>query len=63
MKQVMDVVPLKTMTVREVSAYLQIHPVTTYRMVAENRLPYFRIGNRLRFRQEQIDKMLGGDVK
>lgn len=47
--------PIKVMTVREVSAYLQVHPTTNYRMLKHGQLPAFHIGSDWRFNIEAID--------
>ncbi len=43
------------MTIKEVSAYLKIHPSTTYRLLKRHRLPAFKIGSDWRFALEQVD--------
>ncbi len=43
------------MTVREVSAYLQVHPTTIYRLLKHNQLPAFHVGSDWRFNIETID--------
>jgi excisionase family DNA binding protein len=43
------------MTVREVSAYLRVHPHTIYRLVRRHQIPGFRIGGDWRFDIETID--------
>jgi excisionase family DNA binding protein len=45
----------KMMTVREVSAYLHVHPHTIYRLVRRHQIPGFRIGGDWRFDIETID--------
>jgi excisionase family DNA binding protein len=37
------------MTVREVSAYLRVHPSTVYRLLKLNQIPAFRVGADWRF--------------
>jgi excisionase family DNA binding protein len=44
------------MTLREVSAYLHVHPNTNYRLVKQRRIPAFHIGNDWRFNVEAIDR-------
>ena len=46
---------VKVMTVREVSAYLHVHPSTIYRLLKQNQIPAFRIGDDWRFKIEAID--------
>lgn len=43
------------MTLREVAAYLQVHPSTIYRMLKVNAIPAFKIGSDYRFSYEAID--------
>jgi excisionase family DNA binding protein len=47
--------PKKVMTVREVAAYLSVHPTTIYRLLKRNQIPAFRIGSDWRFNVETID--------
>jgi excisionase family DNA binding protein len=47
--------PRKVMTVREVSAYLHVHPITIYRLVRRNQIPAFHVGSDWRFNIEAID--------
>lgn len=46
------------MTVREVSEYLRVHPTTVYRLVKSGMLPGFKVGDRWRFQQAEIDSWL-----
>jgi excisionase family DNA binding protein len=43
------------MTVREVSAYLRVHPSTVYRLLKHNQIPAFHMGSDWRFNIESID--------
>jgi excisionase family DNA binding protein len=47
--------PIKIMTVREVSDYLHVHPITIYRLLKSNQIPAFRVGD-WRFNVEVIDR-------
>ena len=47
--------PIKVMTVREVSAYLRVHPATIYRLMKRNQIPAFHVGSDWRFNVEQIE--------
>ena len=47
--------PIKVMTVREVSAYLRVHPSTIYRLLKHRRIPAFQVGSDWRFNIEAID--------
>jgi excisionase family DNA binding protein len=48
--------PAKVMTVRELSAYLQLHPTTVYRLLKRREIPAFRMGSDWRFNIEAIDR-------
>jgi len=39
--------PRKVMTVREVAAYLKVHPSTIYRLLKHDQIPAFHMGQRL----------------
>ena len=47
--------PIKVMTVREVSAYLHVHPSTIYRLLKRHQIPAFHVGSDWRFNIETID--------
>jgi excisionase family DNA binding protein len=47
--------PIKVMNVREVAAYLHVHPSTIYRLLKHNRIPAFHVGSDWRFNIETID--------
>ncbi len=46
----------------DVAWYLQVHDMTVYRWVKKGKLPYVKIGGRLRFNKDSIDRMFK-DVK
>jgi len=46
----------KVMTVREVSAYLHLHPSTIYRLLKEHQIPAFQLGSDWRFHVDAIDR-------
>jgi excisionase family DNA binding protein len=48
--------PINVMTMREVSAYLRVHPSTIYRMLKHRQLPAFQVGSDWRFNIEAIDR-------
>ena len=48
--------PIKVMTVREVSAYLRVHPTTIYRLLKQDQIPAFHVGSDWRFNIEAIDQ-------
>lgn len=43
------------MTVKEVAAYLKVHPTTVYHMLKRGELPAFKVGSDWRFNIEAID--------
>jgi excisionase family DNA binding protein len=44
------------MTVKEVAAYLHLHPSTVYRALKHGQLPAFKLGSEWRFNVETIDR-------
>lgn len=46
----------RVMTVKELSAYLRVHPSTIYKLLRRGELPGFRIGTDWRFNAEVIDR-------
>jgi excisionase family DNA binding protein len=48
--------PPTTLTVRELSEYLRVHPTTVYRLLRAKQLPGFRVGSDWRFDTEMIDR-------
>ena len=55
--------PSKVMTVRELSAYLHVHPSAVYRLLKRQQIPAFRIGSDWRFNVEAIDRWRLGKPK
>lgn len=56
------------MTLRQVTAYLQVHQSTIYRLVKRRQIPCFKIGSDWRFVKNEIEKWceartLGGAMK
>ena len=47
--------PIKVMNVREVSAYLRVHPTKIYRLLKRHQIPAFHMGSDWRFNIEEID--------
>ncbi len=43
------------MTIREVAGYLKLKEKTAYRLVAEGKIPGFKVGGSWRFRKSEID--------
>ena len=48
----------KTMTVEEVSEFLQVHPSTVYRLLKRHVIPAFKLGSDWRFNQESIERWI-----
>jgi excisionase family DNA binding protein len=48
--------PIRVITVREVAAYLHVHPVTIYKLLRRHQIPAFRMGSDWRFHIEEIDR-------
>ena len=48
------------MTVRELAAYLRVHPSTIYKLLHRRELPGFRIASEWRFNSATIDQWLLG---
>jgi len=46
----------RVLTVKELSAYLRVHPSTIYKLLRRGELPGFRIGTDWRFNAEVIDR-------
>jgi excisionase family DNA binding protein len=47
--------PIRVMTVRDVSAYLKVHPSTVYRLLKHRQIPAFHVSSDWRFNIETID--------
>jgi excisionase family DNA binding protein len=45
----------RILTVREVSAYLRVHPATIYRLLRLKQIPGFLVGSEWRFAIDEID--------
>ena len=50
-------------TISEISEYLNLKPSTIYAMVAEERIPHFRVGRLVRFKKSEIDLWMEGNRK
>ena len=46
------------MTIRDVSEYQKLTEKTAYRLVAEGKIPSFKVGGSWRFRKSEIDKWI-----
>ena len=49
------------MTIKEVSAYLRVHPTTCYRLIKQGRIPSFAVGSEHRFLKSEIDRYARGE--
>ena len=47
----------KTLTVQEVADYLRVSRQTVYAMVRANKIPHFHVGNKVRFKLDDIEAM------
>ncbi|OMP67057.1 helix-turn-helix domain-containing protein [Domibacillus epiphyticus] len=45
----------QTWTVKQVAAYLSVHPDTIYTMVKEKQIPHFRVRSKIFFTKSAID--------
>jgi excisionase family DNA binding protein len=50
----------RLVTVKELSAYLRVHPSTIYRLLKKGELPGFKLGSDWRFNLEAIDRWRAG---
>lgn len=46
------------LTTEQVARYLRVDKFTIYRLVAQKKIPAFRVGNQLRFKRSMIDGWL-----
>ncbi|MBI2985817.1 MAG: helix-turn-helix domain-containing protein [Deltaproteobacteria bacterium] len=46
------------LTTAQVAHYLKVDKFTVYRLVAQKKIPAFRVGNQWRFKQEMIEAWL-----
>ena len=46
------------LTTTQVARYLKVDKFTIYRLVAQKKIPAFRVGNQWRFRKSMIDAWL-----
>lgn len=46
------------LTTEQVARYLKVDKFTVYRLVAQKKIPAFRVGNQWRFRRSMIDAWL-----
>jgi excisionase family DNA binding protein len=46
------------LTLEQVAEYLNVDKFTVYRLLAENELPAFKVGNQWRFKRKMIENWL-----
>lgn len=51
------------LTVREIAEYLKLNEKTTYRLVAEGKIPGFKVGGAWRFQKKDIDRWIKDQVR
>ena len=51
------------MTIKEVSEYLKLTEKTAYRLVAEGKIPGFKVGGSWRFRRDEIENWTKEKIK
>ena len=54
--------PINVMTVREVSAYLRVHPTTIYRLLKQDQIPAFHVGSDWRFKDRKSTRLNSSHV-
>src|SRR3989338_3516372 len=54
---------MKVWSVQEVSAYLKVAPITIYRKVKSQEIPFFKVGRHLKFSQEAIEAWMQGQTR
>lgn len=50
--------PDEMFTIKELSSYLKLAEKTAYRLVAEGKIPGFKVGGSWRFRRSEIDRWI-----
>jgi excisionase family DNA binding protein len=51
------------LTLEQVAEYLNVNKFTIYRLLAQKRLPAFKVGNQWRFKEEMIEAWLAKNAK
>jgi len=46
----------RVMTVKEIAKYLDVHPMTIYKLVKKGEIPAFKVGGQWRFREVALNK-------
>ena len=55
--------PDDIMTIKEVAAFLKIKEKTAYRLVADGKIPGFKVGGSWRFRRGEIESWIDNQSK
>ena len=50
--------PEKLLTLEQVAEYLNVDKFTVYRLLADKKLPAFKVGNQWRFKRKMIENWL-----
>ena len=50
------------LTIKDVSGYLQIHPITVYRLFKIGELPAFKVGGQWRCDKNKLDRHLEAQI-
>ena len=50
----------RLLTIDDVAKYLGVNKFTVYRLVANKKIPAFKVGNQWRFKKEMVDSWLEG---
>ncbi len=53
----------RLLTLHEVAKYLNVNKFTVYRLLAQKRLPAFKVGNQWRFKEKMIEDWLTKNAK
>lgn len=48
-------IPSRYITVKAAADYIGYHPITIYKMVKEETIPYHRLGRCIRFKKQDLD--------
>ena len=51
------------LTLEQVAEYLNVNKLTVYRLVAQKKLPAFKVGSQWRFKRELIEAWLSKNAK
>ncbi len=61
-RKVINIMTDEILTLKEVAEYLKLAEKTAYRLVAEGKLPGFKVGGSWRFRKDEIEKLTKGEI-